>query len=647
MKNKYFFLLLFAFILNPLLSNAGGDENVLVKINGVEITKGEFLYSYERNRQQFRNISLDEYLELFIDYKLKIADAKEAGLHESDEISKEVEAYRDKLAKGYLTDSTALEKMAREAYERMQYNVNASHILVALDRYPSPEETEEAYEKARGIKERIERGEPFNQVARATSDDHSVKQNGGDLGYFTALQMSYPFENAVYNGEPGQITEPVRTKFGYHIIRINSIEESFGEVKTAHILIRPEHANDKEAEKKIMDLHQRVKDGESFEEMARNYSADKGSAPDGGELPWFGAGEMVNEFEKAAFELESVGDISEPVKTRYGWHIIKLLDQRPLPDYQEIREELKENILTYGGERADIIKSAFTDSLKDEYNFRENPRALEAFRSMTKENLSAIDLQMLSKMSSPSTLFTFANRQVDQSDFARYLYEIQTKLETKLYPDHIDRMYRNFVEVTLTEYEDRQLEQKYPRLRYRVREYRDGLLLYEISSKRVWSDISPESRDFIEFYEKNKNDYLREERIDATIFTASSERAARRAAALAEDIHEGTRDTEWLLRRVNLFSSEPRVTARRSIFSKGESAVVDMIEWESGVAGKLLRGEENYYVVLVHKVVEPEPKPLEMVEERALKDYREYLEKKWLKELHQRYEVTVNKELIQ
>lgn len=646
MRKGYTLIKLFLLFLLPLSSAGSSASEVLITINGTEITKEEFIHSYNRNSGLLEERSLNEFLEMFVDFKLKIADARKEGLHETPGFIKEISAYREKMARPYLTDSAALEKLAKEAYERLRYNVNASHILIGTGLYPSPEQTMDAYEKAMEIRERIIAGESFRLVAMATSDDPSVKQNGGNLGYFTALQMSYPFENFVYNSNPGDISEPVKTSFGYHIIRTNEKIESVGEVKTAHVMIALTGENDDEAREKIDDLHRRLRAGESFEELAREYSDDDNSAPEGGVLPWFGAGTMVREFEEAAFSLTSPGEFSDPVKTRYGWHIIKLIDRKPLPPYSEISEELKNRIMSYGGERERIVRTAFVNSLKREYNFREYPHSLRIFRLTDDEMITRQELEIISRMKQSEPLFSFAGQQFYQNEFAAHLSELVRKHGTALHANYIDEMYRDFAEIKLIEFENSRLEEKHPSFRYKVKEYSEGLLLYEITKKKVWSEISLESEGFVNFYEKYKDNYMWDTRLDATIFTASGERAARRTARLAERILSGRRDTGWLLKRVNRFSGEPLVTARRSYFSKGDSEITDMVEWQRGISEKVFRAGDNYYVVLVHNVADPEAKPLEMVQDEVLQDYQEYLEKNWLMDLRERYEIGIDRELL-
>ncbi len=646
MKKGYTLIKLFLLFLLPLSSAGSSAGEPLITINGTEITREEFIHSYKRNYKLLEDKSLDEFLGMFVDFKLKIADAREEGLHESPGFIKEVSAYREKLARPYLTDSGALEKLAKEAYDRLRYNVSASHILISTGLFPSPEDAANAYEKAMEIRERIVAGESFRLVAMATSDDPSVKQNGGNLGYFTALQMSYPFENFVYNSDPGEISEPVRSSFGYHIIRTDEKIESAGEVRTAHIMIALTGENDDEAREKIDELHRRLRAGESFEELAREYSDDINSAPEGGILPWFGAGTMVREFEEAAFSLTSQGEFSDPVKTRYGWHIIKLLDRKPLPPYHEISEELKDRIMLYGGERERIVRTAFVNSLKKEYNFREYPQSLRIFRRQEDDIITRSELEMISRIQQPEPIFSFAGRQYYQNEFAAHLSELVRKHGTALHINYIDEMYRDFAETKLIGFENSRLEEKHPSFRYQVKEYSDGLLLYEITRKRVWSEISVESEGFANFYKKYKDNYIWDTRLDATIFNASGERAARRTARLAERILSGRRDTGWLLNRVNRLSGEPVVTAERSYFSKGDLDITDMVDWERGISEKIFRAGENYFVVLVHDVIDPEPKPLEMVQEEVLQDYQEYLEDNWRKELRERYQIRINRELL-
>src|SRR5690606_6940768 len=287
---------------------------------------------------------LDEYVELFINFKLKVKEAEEMGMDTISQFTRELKGYRDQLAKPYLADKSMTDSLVRQAYDRLQYEIRASHILITLPADPTPEDTLKAFKKITQLKnDLLKDPSKFAKVARTSSEDPSATKNNGDLGYFTALQMVYPFENIVYETPVGEIGGPIRTQYGYHIVKITDKRDARGQVRVAHIMIRSEEADPEDVKVRMKqradDLYERLIAGEDYSTLAKKFSDDRSSSARGGELPAFGPGKMVSEFEEAAFALDSVSEISKPVKSPYGWHIIKLLEIIPLRSYDDMSKE--------------------------------------------------------------------------------------------------------------------------------------------------------------------------------------------------------------------------------------------------------------------------------------------------------------------
>ena len=301
-----------------------------------KVSKSEFVDVYSKNnisaKGNFDDKSIREYLDLYIKFKLKVQEAKDMKLNEKEAIIKEFETYRKQLAKSYLVDKKVTEQLLQEAYERAKKEVKASHILLRLAPDASPEDTLKVYQNAMGIRKQLIDGkEDFAKVAKEKSEDPSAKKNGGDLGYFSVLQMVYPFECGAYNTKKGNISMPVRTQFGYHLIKVDDVRPANGSIKTAHLFIKVPQSiiEDKNStyKKKIDDIYAKLKAGEKFETLVAQFSEDPTTAQKGGELPWFTSGRMIKSYEDAAFALKANGDVSEPIRTAYGWHIIKRIDK--------------------------------------------------------------------------------------------------------------------------------------------------------------------------------------------------------------------------------------------------------------------------------------------------------------------------------
>jgi len=484
-------------------------------IHDRNITVSEFERIYKKNNSNpaIEQQTVEEYLELFINFKLKVIEAEEMGLDTTEAFIREFNGYKKQLAKPYLSDKEEIEVLVKEAFERSQYDIHASHILLRCDQFASAEDTLKVYEKIMEIRNKLLAGEDFGTVARAVSDDPSVKTNSGDLGYFTVFRMVYPFESGAYNTKVGEISMPVRTRFGYHLIRINDRRPARGQIKVAHIMVlTPEtmSESDKAKAKEKIDLYyDSLQLGADFAEIAEKYSEDRGSAIRGGELQWFGTGRMVAEFEKASFELEEVGEISEPIKTAFGWHIIKLLDKKTVEDFESNKAEL-ENLVSKS-DRSSFSKKAKIEKLKKQYNFEEYPGNLSDFYLVVDTTIFQRTWEASKADHLNDILFKIGDRKFNQSDFAKYLQQGQggRQMDIQVY---VNSKYRTFVETSVMQYEEDQLADKYPEFRYLLQEYHDGILLFDLTDQMVWTKAVLDSAGLEAFYNDSELNYNLESR---------------------------------------------------------------------------------------------------------------------------------------
>ncbi|MGB3946622.1 MAG: peptidylprolyl isomerase, partial [Bacteroidia bacterium] len=372
--------------LNTITAQTKNKDAVLMTIGQNKVTVAEFESVYKKNNtKDVANDakSLNDYVDLFVNFKLKVKEAEELKLDTAKAFKDELAGYRKQLAQPYLTDKDVNEKLLQETYSRLQEDVHASHILVKVAETALPKDTLEAYNKIMKIRARVLKGEDFNKVAseKGISDDPSAKDNGGDLGYFTALQMVYTFETAAYTTKVGDVSMPVRTRYGYHIIKVHDKRKAQGEVLVAHIMVKTPPNMTKEdstnAVTKINEIHSKLKAGAKFEELATQFSDDKTSAKKGGELMWFGTSKMPIEFEKASFALKNKGDFSNPTKTKYGWHVIKLIDRRGLATFDAMKNELKDKVTK--DSRSQAGRASLIAKIKAEYKFKENLAARDEF----------------------------------------------------------------------------------------------------------------------------------------------------------------------------------------------------------------------------------------------------------------------------
>jgi peptidyl-prolyl cis-trans isomerase SurA len=479
-------------------------NDVLFSINNQKITVEDFLLTYNKNNQPGSpsGETIESYFELFLKFKLKVSAAFDAQLDTLPSFKNEFKGYRDQLAKNYLTDTEILDKLIKEAYFRTATEVNVGHIMVSLSEKAIPSDTLAAYEKINSIRKRVLAGESFEQLAQELSDDPSAKTNKGNIGYFKAFKLPYSFESAAYNTPVGEISHPVRTRFGYHLIKVNNKRTSQGEVKVAHIMAAsPQNAPDSSkayAEIRIKDIYTQLKNGAPFDSLAIKLSDDRYSARNGGELPWFGAGEMVPEFEETSFSLTDKGKISEPIKTFYGWHIIKLLDKKAVPTFESIQTELKSKIIQ--GDRFPIIEKSFVARLKKQYKWHEFKENLVTFYQPDTTGNPV-------EIGTPKKLLAIQDSIYTAVNFSQFLKQFPKTPSGTVLKEYIDSKFSEFVDKSFINFENNNLENNNKEFKQTVREYYEGLLLFEIMEREVWSKASKDSAGLEKYYLSNQNRY--------------------------------------------------------------------------------------------------------------------------------------------
>ncbi|MBA9079684.1 MULTISPECIES: peptidylprolyl isomerase [Rufibacter] len=532
MRLSSFYVGLGALLLFQCGSPKKATEPVVLSIGSETVPAAEFAYVYEKNNgnadSAYSSASIKEYLDLYTNYKLKVAEAKSRGLDTTEAFKKELGGYKEQLAQPYLTEKSVTDQLVREAYERMKKEINATHLLVTVEQDADPKDTLAAYEKIMGLRQQAVSGTSFEALARQHSEDPSAKENSGNLGYFTALQMVYPFENAAYTTSPGQISQPVRTRFGYHLIKVNEVRPAQGEIKVAHIMVRAQQglpkADSLVAKNKIDEIYKRVQRQENWDKLSSQFSEDAASADNGGELPWFGTGRMIPSFEEAAFALAQPGAITPPVQTPYGWHIIKLLERKELPTYEEMETSLRNRISK--DSRSELNKAAFLRRIRKENNLQEVPATKEAALKLADSTLVVGNWQFQApaepKNFASATLFTIGGQAYTVTQFADYV-EANQRPKQNVSPAHaMNLLYDRFVETSLLNYEREHLEEKHQDFRMLVKDYHDGILLFQLMEEKVWAKAVEDTVGLKAFFEQNRDKYTWGTRAKATILSAAS-----------------------------------------------------------------------------------------------------------------------------
>ncbi|MEM9050994.1 MAG: peptidylprolyl isomerase [Bacteroidota bacterium] len=642
---KVIVVLFFAFAA-PMFAQDGNDQ-VLMTIDDRKITRAEFEAIYKKNNRDslITKEDLDEYVELFINFKLKVMEAEEMGMDTVARFKRELKGYRDQLARPYLVDKAVTDSLVKEAYNRMQSDVSAAHILIKLPPSPSPADTLEAYNKILEIKTKVE-ADPstFGELAVAESEDPSAKTNNGELGYFTSLQMVYPFETAVYNSEVGDITGPVRTRFGYHLVKVNDKRPARGQIRVAHIMIKSEESDPDDVKASLKqradEVYQRLQAGEDFAELAKKFSDDRTSATKGGELPPFGAGKMVEEFEEASFALAEVGQISEPVKSPYGWHVIKLVEKIEMKSFDDYEKELKNKISR--DSRSDITKDSFINKRKKEYNYQDYRKRLKPFYQAIDTSYFSANWEVPADLKvSDKVLFELNGMNYTQAQFGEFLISrmrsSRTEVNTQIL---VNESFDNWVNSEIMSYEDSILEEKYIEFRALMQEYRDGILLFDLTDQKVWSKAVEDSIGLESFYNENQDEFMWDERAGYDIYTVEDEKTATKVQKM---LKKGKNQDD--IRNALNEDSALKVRVSSGLEQKDQEPILGMIAWQVGVSD-VVNDEGQIKVVHIKEIRQPEPKAFDDARGLITAAYQNYLEDEWISSLRGKHQISVNKDVL-
>ena len=614
----------------------------VLTIDSQNISLEEFNNVFEKNnnKTELTKEYLDEYMQLFVNFKLKVKEADELGLDTLSAFISELDGYRIQLAKPYLKNKEFDENMLTEAYDRMKQDIKASHILIAVDEKANAQQVKEAYDKILTIRSSILANTiSFETAAKKNSDDKSALSNGGNLSFFTAFMMVYDFESAAYNTEIGEISMPVRTKYGYHIIKVTDKRNAVGEVKVAHIMFKSGQGTDEnklnEAKDNINKIAELLKNGEEFADVAERFSEDRSTAVKGGNLPAFGVGKMVPEFESVAFGLKEIGDVSIPFRTEYGWHIITLLERNEIPTFEDVKVELKRKIER--DSRGELSKQALFAKLHKTYKVTNNPKVYTAFR---KQAANTIALgTFTSSLVNTETLVTINRYNISVSSFVNYILLNQRE------GSNIDDMYTAFVDEELLAYEESQLETKYPEYKALLQEYREGILLFDLTNAKVWRKAVEDTVGLLDFYIENSNNYIWENRVDATVYSCIDLETAKNVKRAIYKKHRGNLTDVEILNETNADSPLSLQVSTKK-FVKGENEYVDAVKWKKGIAGDIKTKDGSFIIVDIHEVLSAGVKKLSETRGKVISDYQNTLEAEWIASLHEKYAVTINKEVL-
>jgi peptidyl-prolyl cis-trans isomerase SurA len=636
---------LFSIIL--LGSTCFAQDPVILTINSNNVHKSEFEQIYWKNKKEklATKEDLDEYIELFINFKLKVIAAENKGLDTLKKFINELQGYKIQLEKPYLTDTSINENLLKEAYYRTVNEINASHLMIKLPPNPSNDDTLKAWNKIIKIRKSIiKENKNFEEQAEKFSEDPSAKFNKGNLGYFSAFKMLYPFEEAAYSTPIGKISKVVRTRYGYHILKPNSFRKAKGKVKTAHIMFTVDPKSRGENEKamqKINNLYEKLKNGDSFNELAQENSDDRNSAKKGGEIGWIGSGgNFYKEFEDAVFSLKNDNEFSKPFKTPNGWHIVKRLAFEPIGDYKKLKYELKNKIQKDA--RSQKTVSSFIEKLKDEYSLESKVNEGEIYKLLNNKSFNFMDISYNKKLRNINNkILEFADKSYTNLDFIDHLIRVQSIDECKESKSKITKQFNSFVNKELIEFEKKQLPIKYPDFKALLKEYRDGILLFEISDQMIWSKAMKDTTGLKKFYSENSKKWMWDNRIKAEFFYSDSKKQMKKMYSLKK---KRKLSNDSIISYVNSLSAE------KSTF-KSETEKLDNIknlDVSSITVGlqKPILEDQKWKMINIIEILPSRPKTLNEAEGIIVSEYQSFLEKSWLIELKKNNNVQVNLETL-
>ena len=633
---KKIFLLILCIVHCALCINLKAQDEVLMTINGEPITKSEFEYIYNKNNSDnaIDKKTLDEYVELFVNFKLKVAEAKAQGLDTTKTFKRELNGYRKQLAKPYLTDAELEDALFREAYSHFSEDCEVSHILIKTE----GDDTLTSYNKALEVIARLNAGEDFGKVADETSADQSVARNHGYLGWFTALQLVWPFEKAMYDLPLNQISTPIKSDYGYHVIKVHNRRPAWGQVNARHIMkvcsesMTPDMQNKKYQE--MVEIKKRLDAGEDFATLAKEVSDDKASAQKGGDLGWFGIRRMVREFEVATYALNA-GETSEIIKTRFGYHIINLKEKRGVEPFEKKKADIQ-RMMQYDS-RSTAAKTSFINKLKKEYNFQINNNEVIKAKVLAVQYADNDSLLKIKAVEHDGALITFADQQITTSELVSYY------VMTKAMGTDMDTKIDQIAEMKLMQYEDSQLENKYTDFANLMKEYHDGILLFEVSNHEVWEKAIKDKKGLEKYFKQNRKNYTwSEPRYRGFVVKCKDEATAKR---LNKEIKRMNPDSvvNYVRTKVNN-DSITFATIERGLWKQGENSHVDLTQFKQTNT----QTEVNEKLPIVITIGKKLKKPETYIDVRGTitADYQNHLEKLWIENLRNKYTVEINQEVL-
>lgn len=617
------------------------DSDILFTISEEPVLANEFVRVYNKNLNLVQDDSqkeVESYLELFINYKLKLAEARFLGYDKDPVYLRELRSYKNQLTQNYLTDSNVTDDLVLEAYDRTLNEIRVQHVLVRVKEFET--DTLQAYTEIQAFQERL-KNDTFESLKKEIHDGKSVFVE--DLGFFTAFKMAYNFETTAYNTKVGEISNPFRTKFGFHVLKVLEKRKSKGQVSVAHIMIANTQKDTTLVTKdRIQELYRLLLQGEDFGNLAKQFSDDKSSSMRNGKLKPFKSGQINSiSFENTAFSLKEKGDISEPIQTEFGWHILKLINKQPVDEFKKIKENLEDQVRK--DSRSQLVKVKMLDNLLTQYKLKGLNPDLALLKSNIIYNASNNSWELSDNFNDLRSILSIQKTSYSYRDFLIFLNKnnklINKNQATKL---TLNKQYKLFLEQSIFQYQKDNLENENQDFANILNEYREGLLLFELMQDKIWEGAKNDSVGIKAFYNLNKEDYLWPDRVVGSVVRSSNLKNIKKVRKL------------WIKGNTNQMIDELlNKTKQNVIFSNGEFALGESPLPESftirvkSPISKVIEENNSFYVVNVNEFKPQSQKSLEEAKGQLISDYQTKLEAQWILELKSKFDVNVNQDIFQ
>lgn len=635
--SKVYLLLLLLVLQTSLRAD---DNSVLLTIEGTTVTVGEFKRVYEKNNfdnsADYSEKSLKEYLDLFIQFRLKLLDAEKMGIVNRISVKDEFNTYAQQLYNNYF-DKKNTHQLVLDMYEKTQQDVAISHIFIKASNNSTDD-----LKKINDLYKKLKSGEKFEDLAVKFSDDNYSASNGGFLGYFTGMQISLPeLEDAAFNTPVGTYTEPFKTSAGYHILRVDEKRPAVGKIKVAIIKKSKIQGNDEHNEKmkeNIFGLYDSLNSGKDFSELAKKYSDDVYSKEKGGEIEWFGISTYAMEFEKVAFSLEKEGEYSKPFDTKYAWYIIKKIEQIPPPALDDVYNTIKNQV--YKSQRFEMEKDKHIQSILDKYGYQEISPVFENLKNSIISKIKDEEKVVFVEKQAPQEVLTIGGKSIDENELGSYINKFITRTFKKTPEEKFSQIFKEFVQEKAISFHKEKLgdeDEEYGRL---LNEYYEGIVLFEVMSSNVWNKAIEDTSGLRKYFESNRKQYLWDEKAEIHVYKMSPKvlKYFNKQVVLKPLLSDGVFDKN-ISKKGIIYGDEVSFEIQRSEIEKYG------LEWKSN---SYTTKEEDGIITayLVNKIIPRKEKTLQEARGFVIADYQKYLEKEWINRLLQEYEINVDPEVF-